>query len=379
MKDLKNEIWKDIPEYEGLYQVSNFGRIKNIKNIKEKIFTQRNTKNTYINICLIKNNIKKSYKIHRLVAITFILNPKNKPCVNHKNGLKYDNRVENLEWCTHSENNFDRWRNQKNKRVLIFKQYIPHKELNIKLTVGLKFNMLTTIKKLENNYWLFLCDCGNTKKIKGSSVTTGHTKSCGCIKKEKIAESTTTHNLSKTKEYAVWCSIKSRCYNLKNKFYFNYGGRGIKMSIEWKNSFEIFLKDMGKRPIDKHSIDRINNDGDYCKENCRWSTRVEQQNNTRKTVKIEYNNKIKSLKDWCRELNIPYKRVESRIKLGWSIKDVFETPVKKETNKLNKEKVSEIKQLLNKNLKYKEIAKIFNVDPTMIGLIARNKSWKNVE
>ena len=176
MKNFENEIWKPIPNYEDLYEVSNFGRLKTLKKLvicksgisyelQEKRNTLKYNGNNYTNAILCKNKISKSFKMHRLVALTFIPNPENKPCVNHKNGIKYDNRVENLEWVTYSENGLDRWKNHREGRIIILQEFIP-KIKTIKsniFTEGIKFNFLTAIERLDNNYWLFLCDCGNKK------------------------------------------------------------------------------------------------------------------------------------------------------------------------------------------------------------------------
>jgi len=391
MENLKNEIWKPIFNYEGLYEVSNFGRLKTLKKLvicksgisyelKEKINTLKYNGNNYTNAMLCKNKISKCFKMHRLVALAFITNYENKPCVNHKNGIKYDNRVENLEWVTYSENGLDRWKNHREGRIIILQEFIP-KVKTIKsniLTEGIKFNFLTVIEKLDNNYWLFLCDCGNKKRIFSTSVKNGHTKSCGCLLKKSIKEKFTKHGLTKLKEYQIWCSIKGRCYNSNNKHFCNYGERNIKMSEEWLNNPIKFIEDMGLRPSNKHSIDRINNNGNYCKENCKWSTKKEQQNNRRVTIMVEYNNQNKPLTEWCDLLKLNYKRIESRIRLGWDYKDAFEKPLAHESNKLDENKVREIRKLSKKGLMYKEIAKIYNVDQTMIGLIIRGKSWKHV-
>ena len=99
-----NEIWKDIVGYEGLYQISNLGRVKSLKFGKEKIMNSLKNSNGYLSICLSKGGIQKRYFIHRLVALVFIPNPDNKPCVDHINGIRTDNRVNNLRWCTNKEN-----------------------------------------------------------------------------------------------------------------------------------------------------------------------------------------------------------------------------------------------------------------------------------
>ena len=387
MNHIKNEIWKDITGYEGLYQISSLGRVKKFnfftkgKNteLKEKIFFTKHIKNSYKNFSLVLNGVSKSFKLHRLVAEAFIPNPENKRCVNHKNGLRYDNRVENLEWVTHSENNFDRWKNYKNNRTLNLVEFVPAivKQKTTDINVGDKINMLTLINKLPKNYWLFKCECGKEKIIYASSVVSGHTKSCGCLIKMS-SKRAKLHGLSGTVEYNTWCSIKERCYNTKNKYYYNYGGRGIVMSENWINSPEQFVYDMGKRPSKDYSIERIDNNGNYCKENCKWATRQEQQNNRRNTVLINYNNETKTLIDWCKILNLNYKTIETRIRLGWSYEEAFITPIKHNIKKLDKEKVIEIKKLNSMGLDSVKIARIFNVDPALVRGIIKNKYWKHV-
>ena len=104
------EIWKDIENYEGLYQVSNLGRIKSIRKMKKQNILKLGTRNTYNVINLMKNGKARSFQVHRLVAKAFIPNPENKPQVNHINGVKNDNRLENLEWVTRSENTIHAYR-----------------------------------------------------------------------------------------------------------------------------------------------------------------------------------------------------------------------------------------------------------------------------
>ena len=147
---------------------------------------------------------------------------------------------------------------------------------------GDKFNFLTAVKFVEmrknsEQYWLFRCDCCKKKMIKVSSVKNGSIKSCGCL---KIGRSGFKHGMARTRVYRSWADMRQRCLNKSNTNYKYYGGRGITICQEWINSFINFYKDMGERPKGK-SIDRINNDGNYCKENCKWSTPKEQMNNTR--------------------------------------------------------------------------------------------------
>jgi hypothetical protein len=125
--------------------------------------------------------------------------------------------------------------------------------------------------------WECLCDCGNTVYAHTGSLTSGKTKSCGCLRKDR----TTKHHMSSSCEYRVWASMKDRCSNSKNKRYKDYGGRGIDVCQRWKDSFTNFLEDMGARPSPQHSIDRIDNNMGYIPDNCKWSTRSEQQRNKR--------------------------------------------------------------------------------------------------
>ena len=165
----------------------------------------------------------------------------------------------------------------------------------IEIKQGTKWNYLTYIKDAQSikipsgqlfRCGEFKCDCGKIVNVIIQSVKRGNTKSCGCydlkLKYERGKIINKKHNESsknKTVEYITWQSMKTRCYNPNNPRWNRYGGRGIIVCNRWLNSYENFLEDMGRRPTDKTSIDRINVNGNYEPSNCRWSDDLEQANN----------------------------------------------------------------------------------------------------
>lgn len=128
-----------------------------------------------------------------------------------------------------------------------------------------------------------------------------------------------------TPEYSTWRGMKARCERPSHHKYHRYGGRGIVVCRRWKRSFNNFLADMGCKPSPQHSIDRIDNDGNYEPSNCRWATQLEQQNNTQRTVLLTYQGKTQSAALWAREKNVSRKTLNTRLKRGWSIEQSLET------------------------------------------------------
>lgn len=126
-----------------------------------------------------------------------------------------------------------------------------------------------------------------------------------------------------TPEYSAWLHMKDRCLNPKNKMFSNYGGRGISVCERWINSFQFFFEDMGKKPTSKHSIDRIDNDGNYEPSNCRWATYKTQLRNNRRNRWYEYNGNKMVLQDWADKWGINYQLIQSLLKYGSSFEDIY--------------------------------------------------------
>lgn len=174
-------------------------------------------------------------------------------------------------------------------------------------------------------YWRCVCDCGQTTVAESSNLTNGNTSTCGC---SKYASRNATHGKSRTRMYAIWMHMKQRCHNPDNHAFADYGGRGITVCDEWRESFEKFAKDMGNPPSASHTLDRINNNLGYSKDNCHWATWNQQARNRRSTVIVEHNGESRSLNEWAEIVGIHRDRLYNRIfQCGWSVPRAFETPV----------------------------------------------------
>ncbi|HBF42328.1 MAG TPA: hypothetical protein DDW42_01620 [Desulfobacteraceae bacterium] len=187
---------------------------------------------------------------------------------------------------------------------------------------GLTFGRLTALRPGERKgkqlYWICLCECGNEVNVNKYALTSGHTKSCGCLFREVQKKINTTHGGTYSEEYTTWCSMKQRCYYVKNKRYKDYGGRGIKVCEKWKNDFTSFLNDMGKRP-NGMSIERKNNDGDYEPSNCKWATGKQQGRNNSNNNLIKILGETKTMVEWSEDerCKVSYVALRMRIHRGW--------------------------------------------------------------
>lgn len=177
--------------------------------------------------------------------------------------------------------------------------------------------------------WLCDCVCGKTGiLVYGYNLKNGNTNSCSCFKIERTREKNATHGMSRTKEYGMYCAMLSRCLSPSNQRYESYGERGITVCSQWmgERGFVNFLRDMGKKPGSKYSLERKNNDGPYSPENCVWATQKEQCNNKRNNVVIDYEGQQVCLKQFCDQRGLPYARVNWRLKQGWSLEKAISAP-----------------------------------------------------
>lgn len=189
---------------------------------------------------------------------------------------------------------------------------------------GQRFGRLTVLH-VEGKYrsaisWKCLCDCGKQTTVNGVSLRNGNTKSCGCLQRDRRI----THGNSSHPLWKVWSNMLQRCNNPSSISYKNYGLRGIRVCQEWLN-FDAFLEDMYASYQPGLQLDRIDNDGNYCKENCRWSTVTENLRNTRGNRKITYKGATKTISEWAESEGYNYQTLYARLARGWSVDEAFET------------------------------------------------------
>lgn len=171
------------------------------------------------------------------------------------------------------------------------------------------------------------CDCGNEVSIDNAcKLKSGNTRSCGCLRRELTGKTSRKHGASKTLIYAVWSTMIQRCTNPNNKKFYRYGGRGIMICQRWRESFQAFLQDMGEPPAG-HSLDRINNDGNYEPGNCRWAPTETQARNRSNNRLLMFKGKTQTIIEWAKELGIARNTIQTRLRLGWKIERVLNAEI----------------------------------------------------
>jgi len=195
---------------------------------------------------------------------------------------------------------------------------------------GKKFGRLTAVsiagKSDRAILWLCKCDCGKDHITRSAQLVRGSVKSCGCLKKELLSIKKKTHGLSSTRTFNIWANIRQRCENPNNMAFRYYGSRGISVCDAWQ-TLEGFIADMGECPGDQMTIERVDVNGNYEKNNCVWASMMDQARNKRRTIRVPLNGRLVCLTEYCDVTGKNYAMMRSRIKeYGWSIDRAVETP-----------------------------------------------------
>ena len=183
-------------------------------------------------------------------------------------------------------------------------------------------------------YWHCRCECKNECDVLGTLLNSEKVKSCGCLQKEILTlnnKSRVVHGKRYTRIYRIWENMKNRCCNENHIEFYNYGGRGIKVCNEWATNFQSFYNwAITSGYSDNLTIDRIDNDKDYCPNNCRWATMKQQVRNRSNTLKVNYNGIEKPLAEWCEKLDMNYDTVRHRIsRYKWSVDKALSTATRR--------------------------------------------------
>ena len=177
--------------------------------------------------------------------------------------------------------------------------------------------------KSRRRLWKMLCSCGNETTIVATQAKSGKTKSCGCLRKKGGRK---THGGKHHPLYSTWCNMKARCYNKNHPQFKDYGGRGILVCARWKHDFGAFLADMGEKPFEGATLDRVDNDGGYSPENTRWANRREQRINRRDIWEVTIGSETKLVTDWCKIFGITIGGIHRRLKNGEDIVSALTRP-----------------------------------------------------
>lgn len=252
---------------------------------------------------------------------------------------------------------------------------------------GEKFGRLTVVERdygrtEKGTYWKCLCNCGNVKSVSSTSLKRGRVRSCGCLKDEyvkKLADSVATHRQTKTRLYREWFAMKQRCNYKKHKQFKNYGGRGISVCKEWMNSFESFRDwALCSGYNDSLTIDRIDVNGNYSPENCRWITHKVQQNNRTNNRYITHNGETKTLSEWCEIYNIKFSTLKHRLD---DLKIPFDVAIKMDGlskvdycgRKISIRRLAQWKRVDYRRLLYATLINGENVETALVRLSAQSE------
>lgn len=196
---------------------------------------------------------------------------------------------------------------------------------------GERYGRLIVVERVENKVvkvrWKCVCDCGKQSVAFTSDLRSGRHASCGCLQIERVSK----HGHSgfakpPSLTYRSWLSMVQRCTNPNTIHYHRYGGRGIAVCQQWLESFAAFLRDVGERPSKKHTIDRINNDGNYEPSNVRWATRREQSLNRSNNTKVTHDGRTLSITEWSDVTGLSVPTIRGRLHLGWSVEETLTNP-----------------------------------------------------
>jgi len=241
--------------------------------------------------------------------------------------------------------------------------------VSIKQLEGQTFGRLTAFgidrsKSKKSAYWICKCQCGNEKSVRSDHLIQGRIRSCGCLLVEARHRSNAfKHGMKGTRIYRIWVSMKNRC---NDKSYKDYGERGICVCEKWQN-FEGFWEDMKEGYTDALTLDRKDNDGNYCKENCRWATMAQQSLNKRNNHIIEFGGERKPVAEFCQEFGINSSTVYNRLAKGWA-------PVRALTEPPNKGREMVYYVINGEKLSRPEVARMFKI-PASILWHRLNEGW----
>lgn len=207
---------------------------------------------------------------------------------------------------------------------------------NFKDISGMRFGRLLALQFAGRNerghiLWKCACDCGNEVLKCGQALRNGSTRSCGCFQRQLAFDRHRIHGEAGSPEHMVWVSMIQRCINPSHRYWHLYGGRGITVCKQWRGpmGFQTFLRDMGHRPSQSHSIDRFpDNNGPYSPENCRWATRIEQARNRSTNCLITFRGHTLTIQEWSERSGIHKSVIQWRFRHGWSPQRTLTTPVR---------------------------------------------------